>query len=100
MNPDPDSRVKIQDYFIISFEKLKRGWTLTTSQYTITHKKLWYILELKEQLLKIQKLHIKQTSNLHNVHTHTHTVLWRLNGLICSVLDFSLWNHLPDGRSS
>ena len=28
---------KIQDYFIISFQKLKRGWTLTTSQYTITH---------------------------------------------------------------
>ena len=29
--------VYIQDYFIISWEKLKRGWTLTTSQYTITH---------------------------------------------------------------
>ena len=28
---------KIQDYFIISSEKLKRGWTLTTSQYTGTH---------------------------------------------------------------
>ena len=28
---------KIQDYFIISSEKLKCGWTLTTSQYTITH---------------------------------------------------------------
>ena len=28
---------KIQDYFIISSEKLKRGWTSTTSQYTITH---------------------------------------------------------------
>ena len=27
----------IQDYFIISSEKLKHGWTLTTSQYTITH---------------------------------------------------------------
>ena len=27
---------KIQDYFIISLEKVKRGWTLTTSQYTIT----------------------------------------------------------------
>ena len=31
------SKFKIQDYFIISSEKLKRGWTLTTSQYTITH---------------------------------------------------------------
>ena len=30
-------QVKIQDYFIISSEKLKRGWILTTSQYTITH---------------------------------------------------------------
>ena len=28
---------KIQDYFIISSQKLKRGGTLTTSQYTITH---------------------------------------------------------------
>ena len=26
-----------QDYFIISSEKLKHGWTLTTPQYTITH---------------------------------------------------------------
>ena len=34
-----------------------------------------YILKLKEQLLKIQKLHIKQTSNLHNLHTHTHSAL-------------------------
>ena len=32
-----------------------------------------YILKLKEQLLKIQKLHNKQTSNLRNLHTHTHT---------------------------
>ena len=29
-------KFKIRDYFIISSEKLKRGWTLTTSQYTIT----------------------------------------------------------------
>ena len=29
--------VKIQDYFIISSDKLKRGWTLTTSRYTTTH---------------------------------------------------------------
>ena len=28
---------KIQDYYIISSEKLKCGWTLTASQYTITH---------------------------------------------------------------
>ena len=53
--------VMLQDYFIISFEKSKRGWTLITSQYTITWHIL-YILELKKQLLKIQKLHIKQTS--------------------------------------
>ena len=45
----------IQDYFI-SFEKLKRGWTLTTSQYTITWHIL-YILELKEELLKLQNVH-------------------------------------------
>ena len=30
-------QVKIQDYFIISSEKLKRGWILTTSQYTKKH---------------------------------------------------------------
>ena len=28
---------KIQDYFIISSEKLQHDWTLTTSHYTITH---------------------------------------------------------------
>ena len=27
----------IQDYFIIQSEKLKHGWTLTTSQYIVTH---------------------------------------------------------------
>ena len=32
-----------------------------------------YIVKLKEQLLKMQKLHIKQTSNLRYLHTHTHT---------------------------
>ena len=36
-----ESRFKIQDYFIISSEKWKRGWTLTTSQYTITHNLLY-----------------------------------------------------------
>ena len=62
---------KIQDYFITSSEKFKRAWTLTTSQYTIAH-----IVYVKTQLLKIQKLHNKQTSNLHthtHIHTHTHT---------------------------
>ena len=34
--------------FIISSEKLKRGWTLTTSQYTITH-----ILYFKTQNTKV-----------------------------------------------
>ena len=63
-------RFKIQDHFIISSEKLKRGWTLTTSQYTVTH--IWYFTT-KEQLLKIQKLRNKQTSKLRNLHTHTHT---------------------------
>ena len=33
-----------------------------------------YILKLKEYLLKIQNLHNKQTSNLRNLHTHTHTL--------------------------
>ena len=32
-----NARFMIQDYFIISSEKLERGWTLTTSQYTIAH---------------------------------------------------------------
>ena len=32
-----DKLFKIEDYFVISSQKLKRGWTLTTSQYTITH---------------------------------------------------------------
>ena len=32
-----DQAFKIQDYFIISSEKPKQDWTLTTSQYTITH---------------------------------------------------------------
>ena len=46
---------EIQDYFIISSEKLKCGWTLT-SQYTyiLKLKEQLYILKLKEQLLKIQ----------------------------------------------
>ena len=35
---------EIQDYFVMSSEKLKRGWTLTTSQYTIT----WHILYILE----------------------------------------------------
>ena len=47
----------------------------TTSQCTIPH--IVYILKLKEQLLKIQKLQNKQTSNLRYSHTrartHTHT---------------------------
>ena len=54
---------KIQDYFI-SFEKLKRCWTLTTSQYTIIWHMLYLFLGLKEKLLKIRNLCIKQTSNL------------------------------------
>ena len=53
-----------QNYFIISSEKLKPGWTLTTSQYTIKH----FVY------FKIQRTH---------THTHTHT-LWCLNGFICS----------------
>ena len=55
----------ILDYFMISSEKLKRGWTSTASQYTKTR-----ILKLQEQLSKIHTLHNKQTSNLH---THTHS---------------------------
>ena len=37
------------------------------------HNNTSYILKLKEQLLKIQKLHNKQTSNLCNLYPHTHT---------------------------
>ena len=61
--------MNFQDSFIISSEKLKHGWTLTTSQYTITH--IVYF-KTQEQLLKIQKLLNKQTSNLCNLHTYTH----------------------------
>ena len=46
----------IQDYFIISFDKLNRGWTLTTSQYTLTWHIL-YILELREELLRLPNVH-------------------------------------------
>ena len=100
-----DSTFKI----VISSEKLKRGWTLTTSQYTITH-----IVYFKTQRTAIENTKVnKQTSNLLNSHTyththththiHAHTLLWRLNGFICSemlltnltVLDFGTWNHLP-----
>ena len=60
----------IQNYsgsisFTETWNSVKRGWPLTTSQYTITHYCNLYTLEFKEQLLKIQKLHIKQTRNLH-----------------------------------
>jgi len=68
---------KIQDYFIISSEKLKCGWTLTTSQlwqYTITH-----IVYFKTQRTVIQNK--KVINYLHNSHTHTHTLLWHLNRL-------------------
>ena len=37
MSSGSNESIKIQDYFIISAEKLKHDWTLTTSQYTITH---------------------------------------------------------------
>ena len=56
--------------YYISPEKLKCGWTWTTSQYTITH-----ILYFKTQrtVVENKKLHNKQTSNVRNLHTHTHT---------------------------
>ena len=38
-------RFKIQDYFIISSEKLKRGRTLTTSQYAIYFKTQRTVIE-------------------------------------------------------
>ena len=50
--PQTDWGFKIQDYFHISSEKLKRGWTLTTSQYTITH-----IVYFKTQRAVIEKCH-------------------------------------------
>ena len=51
----------------------------------------------KEQLLKIQKLHNKQTSNIRNLHTqartharaHTHTLLWRIY-LFRNAIDFRI----------
>ena len=61
---------KIQHYLIISSEKLKHGWTLTTSQYTITR-----ISKLKEQVLKIQKLHNKLVIYVIYTHIRTHTAL-------------------------
>ena len=61
-----------QDYFIISSEKLKCGWTLITSQCTITH--ILYF-KLNEQLLKIQQLYIinKLVIYVICIHTYTHT---------------------------
>ena len=105
-------RFKLQDYFIISLEKLECGWTLTTPQYTISHIvyfKTQRILKIQnlhnKRILKIQNLHNKQTSNL-----HTHTLLWCLDRFICSemlltaeqnfVFDLDTRNLLPDGRSS
>ena len=75
---------------------------LKINHITVHNNTLLYILELKEHLLKIQKLHIKQTSNLRtlntqklhikqtsnlrtlNTHTHTHILLWCLNRFIYS----------------
>ena len=72
-----DARL-IQDYFIqvISSEKLQRGWTLTTLQYTITH-----TVYFTQQLLKIPNWSYitKQLTRVVTVqlrthwHTHTHT---------------------------
>ena len=98
---------KIQDYFIISFKKLKRGWTLTTLQYTVPH--IVYFRNQRTVVENTKVTYIKQTSNLHNLHTHTHThiLLWCLNRFICSemiltadltVLDFGMQNHLPVTR--
>ena len=70
------------------------------------HNNIFYILKLKEQLLKIQKLHNKQTIiYVIYTHTRTHTLLWCLNRFICSeilltVLDFGTQNRRPDWRLS
>ena len=53
-------------YYLISEIKT---W-LNINNITV-HNNIFCILKLKEQLLKMQKLHSKQTSNLHNLHTHT-----------------------------
>ena len=68
-----NSRFKI----IISSEI--KTW-LNINHITVHNNTYFILLKLKEQLLKIQKLHNKQTSNLHtrthtHTHTHTHTAL-------------------------
>ena len=67
---------KIQDYFIILSEKLKHGWTLTTSQYTITH-----ILYFKTQ--RSYWIYISYIINKLVLYTHTHTDVWT-DRFICS----------------
>ena len=65
---------KIQDsrllYYLIREIKTWLSINCITVHNNIIY---FYILKLKEQLLKIQKLYNKQTSNLCNLHTHTHT---------------------------
>ena len=56
--------IQIQDYYLIIDIKMCQNINHIT-----VHSKT-YILKLEEQLLKIQKIHNKQTSNLH---THMHT---------------------------
>ena len=43
------------------------------SPHHSTQYHIFYILKLKEQLLKNKKLHNKQTSTLCNLHAHTHS---------------------------
>ena len=52
-DPDGESAVVSHSKFkiIISSDKLKYGRTLATSQYTIIHNDISYILKLKEQML-------------------------------------------------
>ena len=70
------------------------------------HNNTFYILKLKEQLLKIQKLHNKLVVYVIYTHTHSHALLLHLNRFIWTdltaefdlgtVFDLGTWNCLPD----
>ena len=64
----------------ISIDFVTRLYATISDVLVVRLRVLLYMLKLKEQLLKIQKLRIKQASNLRNyirararTHTHTHT---------------------------
>ena len=57
------SRFKVLDYFIISSEKLKRGSTLTTSQYTIAHTVYFKPQRTVIENTKLVVQHYRHTAN-------------------------------------